>query len=360
MPDTSSSEAPSNVSGTETTRAFWRPVTLFQALFVAFVPVFMASAFLDPLTVAGIAAVVSTIGVWLLVRRIRRFQSLAARIARRDLEARLQDPGPDELGQLGTALNEMAESLWQAREKVSQLDAQRWRLLADITHELATPLTSIRGYTETLQDPDVPISEDEKREFLVHIQEESRRMELLIQDLFEMVRLESGKVRLRTEELDWAALVRHTVARFRPKLAKAGLTLKLTSELTSEFQEDRDEAWVEADGRRMEQVLENLLTNAVRYVPSGCEVLVILSRHGDVFRLTVEDDGPGFPEEDLELVFDRFYRGNLTESFPGSGLGLAIVKEIVERHDGRVWAANRSPQGAILTVELPRAGRTRP
>ena len=305
----------------------------------------MASAFVPAWAVAILAAVAAAALVVLWRRRIRRFERLARRLGRRDLGARIDDPGDDELGQLGDALNQMAESLWEARETVSALDAQRWQLLADITHELATPLTSIRGYTETLQDPDVPIAPDERREFLASIQEEARRMEMLIQDLFEMVRLESGKVRLRTERLDLAALCRHTLDRFRPKLAKAGL--RLVNDGIA------DRAWLDADGRRMEQVLENLLTNAVRYVPQGCTVWVSLETDGRRIRWVVQDDGPGFPAEDLKLVFDRFYRGNLTESFPGSGLGLAIVKEIVERHGGKVRAEHRKPNGAKLVVELP-------
>ena len=326
--------------------------SLYLSLLSALVPAFASALFLPPWGVA--LACLGCAWVWLgfLVRRLRSFESLARRLARRDLEARVEDPGDDELGRLAEGLNHMAESLLEARERVRALDTQRWQLLADITHELATPLTSIRGYTETLQDPDVPISETEQGEFLVNIQEEARRMELLIEDLFEMVRLESGKIRLRTELLDWSALCRHTLERFQPKFSKVGLRLIDDGILGP--------AWVEADGRRMEQVLENLLTNAVRYVPGGCTVWVSLTEvplteAPSFFELRVQDDGPGFPASDLEMVFDRFYRGNLTESFPGSGLGLAIVKEIVERHEGSVSASNREPTGAALAVRLPKS-----
>ena len=235
------------------------------------------------------------------------------------------------------------------KSELEAADQQRRQLVADITHELATPLTSIRGYTETLQNPDVPTTEDERQEFLSHILDEARRMELLIQDLFEMARLEAGKVRMQDEPLDWAALCRHTVARFEPKFERAGLSLIDDGGL--------EEARIEADGRRMEQVLENLLVNAVRYVPEGGTVRVSMSRamtdQGPGFRLEVRDDGPGFPPQDLEHVFDRFYRGEVTESFPGSGLGLAIVKEIVELQGGMVKAGNQKPTGAVLAVLMP-------
>ncbi|MEM8933211.1 MAG: HAMP domain-containing sensor histidine kinase [Acidobacteriota bacterium] len=177
---------------------------------------------------------------------------------------------------------------------------------------------------------------------------------MLILDLFEMARLESGTVTMRDERLDWAALTRHTIERYEPKFDRVGLTLIDSGCPTH--------AWVEADGRRMEQVLENLLINAVRYVPTGGTVWMSMAAQktdeGDRFRLEVVDDGPGFPPSDLDKVFDRFYRGNLTESFPGSGLGLAIVKEIVERQGGTVEAANRRPAGAVLAISLPAAPPT--
>ena len=319
--------------------------SLFLYLLLALVPAVLV-AFVAP---ASAALPVAAIGfgalLWWIVRRIQRFEEVASQLARRDLQARIGDAGNDELGRLGSVLDQMAESLLEARERARAADLERWQLIGDITHELATPLTSIRGYAETLGDPAVPTSEEEREEFLENIQEEARRMELLIEDLFEMVRLESGKVGLRSEVLDWAALCRNTVARFQPKFERAGLTL-----VSGDFP---DQAWIEADGRRMEQVLENLLINAVRYVPLGGTVWVSMTASGEHHRLKVMDDGPGFPAGDLEHVFDRFYRGNLTESFPGSGLGLAIVKELIERHGGTVAASNREPRGAVLEIDLP-------
>ena len=252
----------------------------------------------------------------------------------------------------------VAAELEEARQRLESQDAERRRLLADITHELATPLTSIRGYAETLQNPEIHLDPEERTSYLGNILEEARRMELLIQDLFEMARLESGSARLRPELLDWAALCRHSVARFQPKFERAGLTLSYEGPGPG-----GPEAWLRADGRRLEQVLENLLVNAVRYVPEGSAVVVVIepcredgaegSARPPCHRLQVLADGPGFPPRDLDRIFDRFYRGELPESFPGSGLGLAIVKELVELQGGRVSAANRRPTGAQLTVTLP-------
>jgi signal transduction histidine kinase len=143
--------------------------------------------------------------------------------------------------------------------------------------------------------------------------------------------------------------------RLEPQFHEAGLTLRWQGAL--------DVAWIDADGRRMEQVIDNLLVNTLRYVPRGGAVSVdLVAARGDDharYRLTVTDDGPGFPEADLPHVFDRFYRGSRQHEADGTGLGLAIVQEIVRRHGGRVWAENRDPQGAAVHVELPVAAEGR-
>jgi len=283
----------------------------------------------------------------LVVRRLRRLEALAGRVAEGDFTARVQE-GPDEIGRLGQRLNQMAESLGAARARDLENDRTRRQLLADISHELATPLTTIRGYTETLLDPDVPVNEGERSDYLHAVQEEARRMDLLLQDLFELTRLEAGAIGLHPEPLDLADLVRNMVERFRPRFREAGLSLSYEGPLES--------APLTADGRRLEQVFLNLLQNALRYVPQGGHVWAHLrrvERDRGAVRLEVSDDGPGLPPGDLEHVFDRFYRADPSRPSGGSGLGLAILREIVLRHGGAVRAANRPEGGAVFTVDLP-------
>jgi len=154
--------------------------------------------------------------------------------------------------------------------------------------------------------------------------------------------------------LDWAALCRNTVERFGPRFRDAGLRL--------EWRGSTLPAWIEADGHRMEQVLENLLATALRYVPSGGTVELALAGvpgRDDRFRLTVSDDGPGLSPDDLSHAFERFYRAasargsGAARDGGGSGLGLAIVREIVERHGGAVSAETRAPHGLAIVIELP-------
>ncbi|MEW5873920.1 MAG: ATP-binding protein [Candidatus Zixiibacteriota bacterium] len=300
------------------------------------------------LIVAGVGGFVL---LRMLLRRLRALEHLAVRVAEGDLDVRLPETGNDEIDRLGAQLNRMTESLHTARQRVEAADQDRRRLFADISHELATPLTSIRGYAETLIQPEVPVSDAERKEFLDNILEESKRMGYLIEDLLELARLEAGAIELCPERLDLAALAANTVRRFEPKFRTAGLQLE--SSITT------DHVWINADGRRIEQMLNNLLVNTLRYVPPGGRVLVTLEPNGlpqdGCHRLSVSDTGPGFSPDALSKVFDRFYRGEPGLQKSGSGLGLAIVKEIVIRHNGRVRADNQPGSGARITVDLPAA-----
>jgi signal transduction histidine kinase len=284
-----------------------------------------------------------------LIGRLRRLEDLATRVADGDLSARVPEPGGDEIGRLGSRLNRMTESLAEARTRLESSDRERRQLFADISHELATPLTSIRGYAETLVDPKVSVTDEERSAYLHDVLEEAKRMDLLIQEILELTRLEAGAASLSPVRLDWTDLARNTIERFRNRFADAGLALR--------WEGPAESCWVEADGRRLEQVLDNLLVNALRYVPKGGTVWLSLERVAGSrparCRLRVEDDGPGFPEKDLPQVFDRFFRADPARSAGGSGLGLAIVREIVRRHGGTVRAENRTPTGARLEVELP-------
>jgi len=303
-----------------------------------------------PITVLA-ATLAGLFMVRILVRRLRGLETLAARVASGDLSARIHDPSGDEIGRVAQRFDEMTENLADAKRRVEETAEQRKRLFADITHELATPLTSIRGYAETLVDPGVGTSDEERARYLRGILEESRRMDQLIKDLFELARLEAGATPLTRERIDLAALSKNTIDRFEPRFHAAGLKVS--------WSRQGGDATIMADGRRMEQVVENLLTNELRYVPTGGSVEVTLASANGRVRLEVSDDGHGIAPEDRERVFERFYRAEHARPSgsedKGSGLGLAIVREIVERHGGTVRAEARSPQGLSIVVELPRA-----
>jgi signal transduction histidine kinase len=314
------------------------------------------------LPVSVIASAISgLVIVRLLSRRLRSIERFAGRVSEGDLSARIGDTSGDEIGRIATRLDRMTERLAEAREQLEENERQRRRLFADITHELATPLTAIRGTAETMLNPEVTLSESERIGYVRGVLEEARRLDRLTRDLFDLARLEAGASPLQLEPLDWTALCRNTSDRFVPRFKASGLMLSWSDSV--------EKAPIVADGHRLEQVLENLLTNALRYVPEGGMVTLALVSAGegaDRFRLSVTDDGPGISPEDLPHAFERFYRapgareqtGSRDDN--GSGLGLAIVREIVERHGGAVRAESREPHGLSILVELPGAGPSGP
>lgn len=305
-----------------------------------------------------VALIASLIGglllVRLLVRRLRALDTLATRVADGDLSVRIADAGEDEIGRVAQGLNRMTERLDAARADLDAEERRRRQLFADITHELATPLTSIRAYAETLVDPKVAVSDAERTRYIGNVLEESRHLDRLIRDLFDLARLEADASPFEREPLDWAALCRNTVARFAIRFRDAGLGLA--------WEGPPGETWIVADGRRMEQVLENLFANALRYVPAGGSVTLAMTRADCRARLVVSDDGPGATPEELPHLFERFYRsptargGEGSRDLGGSGLGLAIVREIVQRHGGTVAARTRAPHGLAITIEMPAQG----
>lgn len=348
-----------------------------------------------------IAAVLSGAAAYFLFRslsrRLHRLEEHAERVAAGDLDARVPGLGGDEVGRLAESLNRMTDRLAEARRKVAEAEEQRRRFLADAAHELSTPLTTIRGNTETLLDPGVPLAAADRRVSLQDILAEAQRMDLLVRDLLDLARLESGAPESASELVDLAGLARECVRRFTAAYRDAGLALsgpgngvdvsadvsagagtgasaeagtgegtKTGTKTGTRADIGADRAVVHGVPRRLEQILDNLLLNALRYVPRGGSVRVAVERTGDEVLLIVEDDGPGFPAEDLPRIFDRFYRADHSRSpdgtgqAGGTGLGLAIVREIVRRQGGRISADNRVGGGACVNVALPSAKGTRP
>lgn len=231
-----------------------------------------------------------------------------------------------------------------------KMEQVRSDFIANVSHELRTPVTAIRGFAETLLEhrPDNP---ETLRSFVVLINREAERLGKLVEDLLELVRLEAKQVSLAREEIDLRQLVRDAVERFRTRAAERGIGLDLAL--------PEQPVYCSADAGRMEQVLANLLDNALKFTAEGGRVEVAVGRQedGDA-RLTVSDTGVGMKPEELDRVFERFYRGDRGQArySPGTGLGLAIVREIVGAHGGRVEVESVPGRGSSFTVIMPRWG----
>jgi len=301
-----------------------------------------SDATLLSLAIAVGAAVITALLLSLLVslrvvQPVRRLAAAAQHVSRGAHDARVPERGTDELAQLARAFNEMAASLAQA-------DESRRQLLADVAHELRTPLATVEGYLEALADGVLPAS----RENWSAIRAETRRLNRLVDDLREVSRAESQQLDLDPTPTPPATLVADAVRAAGPAYSARGVTLDAQSE--------RPLPDLVVDRGRITEVLANLLANALRHTPRGGHVLACARRDGDFVEIEVADSGEGLAAEDLHRVFERFYRVDPARSRAsgGSGIGLAIVRAIVEAHGGTVAARSEGVgHGATFTVRFP-------
>ena len=276
-------------------------------------------------------------------RRLREVEEAAARIGAGDVTARAPDTGRDEVAALAHAFNQMAADLQGRAAALSASDQARRQLLADVSHELMTPLTAMRGYLETLAMAELRLDPPTRERYLRIVDEETRRLERIIGDLLDLARLEGGGSQLRREYVDTAALFERVAERHDRELSERRVTL--------EQRIDPAAARLTGDPDRLEQALQNLAANALRHTPEGGTVTLSAARAGHAVTITVRDTGPGIPREHLPLIFDRFYKADAARATIGSGLGLSIVKAIVERHGGTITVRNDG--GAVFEIVLP-------
>jgi two-component system sensor histidine kinase KdpD len=231
---------------------------------------------------------------------------------------------------------------------LQRTDALRAALLSSVSHDLRTPLTSIKAAASSLLQQDVAWDEEERRSFAQAIEREADRLNRLVGNLLDMTRIEEGALRPEKEEFSLAALIHDVLGRLEPLMEGRVVRTDLPPD---------DLLLAELDYLEIDQVLTNLLENAVRYTPAGSPIEVSAHREGEQVKISVADRGPGIPPADLERVFDKFYRvehGQLSARYPmGTGLGLAVCKGLVEAHGGRIWAELREGGGLIVCVVLP-------
>lgn len=298
----------------------------------------------------GVAVVLFSL---LLARRLTRpLESLTAAVERMkegDYSQRV-DPPPvqDELGRLAQTFNAMADRIEADVAELRRQDQIRRDMIANIAHDLATPLTAIQGFSEALAD-EVIQEPGARKDTAQLIAREVQRLRRLVADIQHMTLLESGRARLDLAPLDLAVLVDETLAVIEPECAQAGITLQNTI--------DPRTPPVLADSDRITQVLLNLIDNARRHTPAGGTITVGARRLGRMLEVWIRDTGVGIDPIDLPHIFERFYRADRARSGGrgGSGLGLTIVKAIVTAHGGTVAAESTPGKGTCIRFTLPLA-----
>lgn len=283
----------------------------------------------------AVAAVVGTLTARQITAPLRQLSTAAARIGRGDLGSTVPVERDDELGDLARTFNAMALNLRHAEEG-------RRRLLADIAHELGTPLAVLQANVEGMLDGVI----EQSSERLASLHAQIQLLTRLVRDLRDLSLAQEGRLPLDRRPFDLAGLIEESVALARPMAEEKRVALAVGAPGPRHVVADRD---------RIAQVLQNLLANALRYTEAGGRVAVALRAEGAETVVEITDSGPGIAEEELARIFERFHRvdRSRTRATGGAGLGLAIVKHLVEAHGGRVWVRSRPGEGSTFGFALP-------
>lgn len=298
----------------------------------------------DLLTLSAVGAFFIGLGITFFLARkmsgpLLEMEQATREIARGNLDVRVNKLPNDELGSLGKAINDLAV-------ETNQYRTNRSELFANISHELRTPITYLKGYANALKN-NLYKTEEERRQYLSIIETESDHMLRLINDLFDLSKMEEGQINLQLEAVNVIEIIEASILKIEIELEKKGL--KLVTEI------DRDDLIIYADGNRLEQILINLLVNAIQYTSRG-SIYIKAWGYRNTVHVVIEDTGIGIPEDELPLIFERFHRVEKSRSrdFGGTGLGLAIVKNLVEIQQGAISVSSERNKGTRFELSFPR------
>ena len=292
------------------------------------------------IVVAAIVMVVNMFVLRTITRPISELNEGISRMSRGDFSARVNVRGKNEFAGLAQAFNSMSERL-------EHLDNSRNQFVSNASHELKTPLSTMKIMIESLlyQDPIDPVA---AKEFLGDVNAEIDRLNHIVSDLLTLVNMDSGAMKLKLEELDCSALLQSQAKRLAPLARENGIELECTAGAPLK---------INGDASKLEQVIYNVIDNAIKYTPRGGEVHCSLTRSSRMAVIKIADTGEGIPAEDLPHIFDRFYRVDKARSRAtgGTGLGLSIVKQIVLAHGGDITPESTLGKGTTFTIQLPLA-----
>jgi signal transduction histidine kinase len=286
---------------------------------------------------------------WSLTRRISipigEMVQVAEAMRSGQYEQKVRTLGADELGRLGDTLNRLGSELTSKISELQRLENVRRDFVANVSHEIKTPLTSIKGYVETLLNG--AINEPEHRtRFLEKIERNAERLTSLVQDLLSLAKIEATEDEFKPTPVEWSPILSSVLARYEDLIQHKGLKVKVVA--------PPQPLVVMGDKESMTQVLDNLLTNAIKYTPDGGRITLTLMLKSNWCKLIVEDTGIGIPHEHLDRIFERFYRVDKARSreLGGTGLGLSIVKHLVAAMQGEIGVESSVGIGSRFTVKL--------
>lgn len=292
------------------------------------------------IVVAAAVIVMSMFVIRTITRPVGELREGIAKMSAGDFSARVNVRGHNEFAELATAFNSMTE-------RIERLDKSRNQFVSNASHELKTPLSTMKILIETILYQD-PIDPGMTKEFLSDVNKEIDRLNRIVSDLLTLVNIDSGGMKLNSADLDIHELLLEQVKRLAPLARENGIELDCSA---------REALEVTGDAVKLTQVIYNVIDNAIKYTPRGGEVHASLARAGKRAIIRVSDTGIGIPADDLPHIFDRFYRVDKARSRAtgGTGLGLSIVKQIVQLHGGSIIATSEEGNGTTFVIELPLA-----
>ncbi|MYD10625.1 MAG: HAMP domain-containing protein [Chloroflexi bacterium] len=317
-------------------------LTFIQAHYLTLTSVLLVFAGLSALTIGFFASKTMT-------DRLSKLHEATQALAGRDFAVRLKISGNDEIAQLADTFNDMARNLEEVEEQKRQLEQTRRDLTAWVSHDLRTPLASLRVMIEAMLDGVVD-DEATVRRYLDSSRAEVEHLSHLIDDLFELAQLDVGHLKLNMQQASIRDLISDTLGSMTAKADQNGITL------VGEVSDDIDMIQMAPD--KIQRVLTNLLDNAIKYAESGVSVTLRAWREGDDVRMDIHNSGSFIPQDVLPRLFESFYRGEGSrmrgnDGARGTGLGLAIARGFIEAHDGRIWATSVEADGTTFSFTLP-------
>ncbi|KPU42789.1 alkaline phosphatase synthesis sensor protein PhoR [Oxobacter pfennigii] len=290
---------------------------------------------------AIIAVIISTFIIYyltqnIIIRPLYNINKIARDISRGEFEKRVAIYSKDEIGELAESFNYMADSL-------QNLEAMRREFIANISHELRSPITSIRGFIQGILDGTIP--KDKQRVYLDIALNESKRLTRLISDILDLSRLESGEFSLKLDNFDINEVIRINIIRLENEIDNKKLNVDVT--LYGE------ELYVIGDRDRIGQVVSNLVDNAIKFTGEGGKIGISTRIEGKKAHITISDTGVGIPSHELKLIWDRFHMADKSRTDKrGTGLGLSIVRQIIKQHDEKIWVESKEGEGATFHFTL--------
>ncbi|NND79207.1 MAG: HAMP domain-containing histidine kinase [Maribacter sp.] len=291
------------------------------------------------------AGIIGLLSIWFLTKNLRLITGTVRRFQEGDLGARIKNPKDSDIEVFANSFNEMADTIVDNMDKMKSVDLLRRELIANVSHDLRTPLAILKGYIETLQMKKETLSETEKQEYLQITHENVDKLSKLINQLFEYSKLEAEQVTPVKEPFSITELSHDLIAKFKVLAERKQIDLQLSN--------PKENCMVYADVSLVERALQNLIENAIKYTEPKGEVKLSLNHINNQIEITITDTGTGIPLNEQPFIFDRYKQVNKSTKKQGYGLGLAIVKKIMDLHDTTITVLSKPKEGSSFIFNLP-------